>query len=145
MAVSVHLLTSKRALYRPRGVGFDVGPTLYKCYINVLCLLGILAHSYRLGLVTWRYQVRFLFGPDICHRGCAYTVLQTVQKNEVYSAVYGTLHYQETLKSFEIRVGQSPGSGLPCGDIASVCCCRKRRKAITYTYSVGYTTQFVSK
>ena len=64
-----------------------------------------LAHSYRLGLVAWRYQVRIPGGPDICLRGCAYTVLQTVQRNGVYSAVYGTVHYKEPLKSFEIRVG----------------------------------------
>ena len=72
-----------------------------------------MAHSYRLGLVTWRYQVRIPVGPDICHRGCAYTVLQTVQRNEIYSAAYGTVHYKEPLKSFEIRVGHSPGFGLP--------------------------------
>ena len=30
---------------------------------------------------------------DICHRGCVYTVLKTVQKDEVYSAVYGSVHY----------------------------------------------------
>ena len=28
-----------------------------------------MAHSYRLGLVTWRYQVRIPVEPDICHRG----------------------------------------------------------------------------
>ena len=38
-----------------------------------------MVHSYRLGLVTWRYQVRIPVGPDICHRGCAYTVLLIVQ------------------------------------------------------------------
>ena len=31
-----------------------------------------MAHSYRLGLVTWRYKVRIPIGTDICHRGCAY-------------------------------------------------------------------------
>ena len=72
-----------------------------------------MAHSYRLGLVIWRYQVRIPVGPDICHRGCAYTVLQTVQRPGVYSAAYGTVHYKEPLKSFEIRVGHSPGFGLP--------------------------------
>ena len=72
-----------------------------------------MAHSYRLGLVTWEYQVRIPVGPDICHRGCAYTVLQTVQSHGVYSAAYGTMHYKEPLKSFEIRVGHSPGFGLP--------------------------------
>ena len=48
-------------------------------------------------------------GSDICHRGCAYTVLQTVQRPGVCSAAYGTVHYKEPLKSFEIRVGHSPG------------------------------------
>ena len=71
-----------------------------------------MAHSYRLGLVTWRYQVQIQVGPDICHRGCAYSVFQTVQTSEVYSA-YGTEHYKEPLKSFEIRVGHSPGFGPP--------------------------------
>ena len=71
-------------------------------------------HSYRLGLVTWGYQVRIPVGSDIRHRGCAYTVLQTVKRKGVYSAAYGTVHYKEPLKSFEIRVlvGHSPGFGL---------------------------------
>ena len=71
-----------------------------------------MAHSYRLGLVTGRYQARIPVGPDICHRGCTYTVFQTVQKPGEYSAVYGTVHYKESLKSFEIRVEYSPGFGL---------------------------------
>ena len=67
-----------------------------------LCRIGPapMAHSYRLGLVIWRYQVRIPVRLDICHRGCAYTVLQTVQKHGVYSAAYGTVHYKEPLKSF---------------------------------------------
>ena len=55
--------------------------------------------------------------------GCAYTVLQTVQKHGVYSASCGTVHYKEPLKSFEISVGHSPGFGLPSvatGDIAMI-------------------------
>ena len=76
-----------------------------------------MAHSYRLGLVTWRYQVRISVGPDISHRGCAYTVLQAVQKPGVYSAAYGTVHYKEPLKTFKIRVGHSPGFGLPSAAI----------------------------
>ena len=36
-------------------------------------------------------------------------VLQTVQRHGVYSADYDTMHYKEPLKSFEIRVGHSPG------------------------------------
>ena len=50
---------------------------------------------------------------DICRRGCAYTVLQTVQRHGVYSAACGTVHYKEPLKSFEITIGHSPGFGLP--------------------------------
>ena len=46
------------------------------------------AHSYRLGLVTWKYQARIAVGADICHRGCAYTVLQTVQEDGVHRATY---------------------------------------------------------
>ena len=32
-------------------------------------------------------------GSDVYHRGCAYTVLQTVRRAGVCSAVYGTVHY----------------------------------------------------
>ena len=45
-------------------------------------------------------------------RGCAYTVFQTVQRHRVYSSAYGTVHYKEPLKSFEIRVGHSLAFGL---------------------------------
>ena len=50
-----------------------------------------------------------------CHCGCAYTVLQTVQRPGVYSAAYGrpTVLYKEPLKSFEIRVWHSLVFGLP--------------------------------
>ena len=72
-----------------------------------------MADSYRLGLITWRYQVRIPVWKDICRRGCAYTVLQTVKRPGVYSAACGTVHYKESLKLFEIRVARSPGFGLP--------------------------------
>ena len=72
-----------------------------------------MAHSYRLGLVTWRNQARIPVGTDICHRGCAFAVLQTVQRHGVYRAAYDTVHYKEPLKTFEIRVGHSPRVGLP--------------------------------
>ena len=72
-----------------------------------------MAHSYRLGLVTWGYQVRISVEANICHRGCAYPMLQIVQRHGVYNTAYGTVHYKEPLKSFEIRVGHSPGFGLP--------------------------------
>ena len=38
---------------------------------------------------------------DVCHRGCAYTVLQSVQRAGVCSAVYGTVHYKEPLNLFD--------------------------------------------
>ena len=57
-----------------------------------------MAHSYRLGLITWRYQARIPVWKDICRRGCAYTVLETVKKPGVYSAACGTVHYKEPLK-----------------------------------------------
>ena len=71
-----------------------------------------IAHSYQLGLVTWRYQGRIPLGPDICHRGCAYTVLQTVHRHGVHSAAYGTVHSIVPLKLFKVRVGHSPDFGL---------------------------------
>ena len=61
-----------------------------------------MAHSYRPELVAWRYQIRIPLGPDICRRGCAYTVLQIVQRPGMYSAAYGTALYKEPLKSCAI-------------------------------------------
>ena len=58
-------------------------------------------------------QVRIPVGQDICHRGCAYTVLKTVERPEVYSAAYSNVHYKEPLKSLKIRVEHSPSFGLP--------------------------------
>ena len=60
-----------------------------------------MVHSFRLWVENQRYWVRIPVGSDICHRACAYTVLQTVQKPGVCSAVYGSVYYKETLKSFE--------------------------------------------
>ena len=52
--------------------------------------------------LRWRCQVVFVSQPvDVCHRGCTYTVLQTVQRPGVYSAVYGTVDYKEPLNSFD--------------------------------------------
>ena len=71
-----------------------------------------MALSYRLSHVTSKYQAWIPIGPDICHRGCAYAVLQTVQRHGVYSAAYATVHYKEPLKSFQITVENSPGFGF---------------------------------
>ena len=76
------------------------------------CCPAPMVHSYRQELVTWRYQVRIPVGSDICHRDCGYTVLQTVQRPGVFSAAHGTVHYEKSVKSFEIRVGHIPGFGL---------------------------------
>ena len=38
---------------------------------------------------------------DICHRGCACAVLQTVQRPRVCSVVYGIVRYKEHVKSFD--------------------------------------------
>ena len=104
----------------------------------------LLAHSYRLGLVTWGYQVLIPVGPDICHRGCAYTVLQTVQRNGVYSAAYGTVHYKEPLKSFEIKVGHNPGFGLLSVAILPWLW-RKRRKSNIHNQLYCLNTAWVLK
>ena len=39
---------------------------------------------------------------DVRHRVCAYTELQTVQRPGMRSAVCGTVHYKEPLKSFDM-------------------------------------------
>ena len=56
-----------------------------------------MAHSAQLWLVTWRYQPRIPVAPDICHRGCAYTILKILKMHGVYIAVSGTVHYREPL------------------------------------------------
>ena len=43
---------------------------------------------------------------------CIYSA-QNCSNACIYSAVCGTVYYKEPLKSFEIRVGHSPGFGLP--------------------------------
>ena len=78
-------------------------------------------------------------GSHICHRGCAYTVLQTVQRHRVYSTVCGPLHYKEPLKSFKIRVGHCPGFGLPSLALLPWLC-RKRREAI-FTHTLQHYTR----
>ena len=72
---------------------------------------------------TGACNLRIPVGPDICHHGWAHTVIQTVQRPGVYSAAYGTVHYKEPLKSFEIRVGYCSGFLLSrfCHDCAPDC------------------------
>ena len=61
-----------------------------------------MVHSVRVWLETG-YWVRIPAGSDICDWGCAYTMIQTVQRPGVCSAVYDTVHYKEPLKSFQIE------------------------------------------
>ena len=56
--------------------------------------------------------------------------------SKTWSAAYGTVHYKEPLKSFEIKVGQSPGFELPSVAILPRLC-RKRRKAIFIFWPPG--------
>ena len=49
-----------------------------------------MAHSIWLWLETQSYWIRILVGSDVRHRGCAYTVLKTVQRPGVCSDVYDT-------------------------------------------------------
>ena len=56
---------------------YVTGPTLTQHWINGSCLLGDRSET--------------------CDRGCAYTMLQTVQMTRVCSAVYGTVHYKDSL------------------------------------------------
>ena len=60
-------------------------------------LQAMMAHSVRLLLETQRYWARIMAGLDVCHGGCAYTKIQTVQRPGV-CRVYGALHCQEPLK-----------------------------------------------
>ena len=60
-----------------------------------------MAHSILLWPEAQGYLVQILVGSDVSLRGCAYTLLQTVQRNGVCSDVYGTVHYKEPLKLFD--------------------------------------------
>ena len=63
-----------------------------------------MAHSIRLWFETQRYCVLILVGSDVCHRGCAYTVLQTVQRHGECSDVYGTVQYKERFRHIAMIV-----------------------------------------
>ena len=81
------------------------------------------------------FWVRIPTVSDVCHRGCAYTVLKTVQRPEVCSAVCGTVHCKEPLGSFDemrswTRFGLPSVSKLPR-------LCRKRRWVI-FTHSLTH-------
>ena len=64
-----------------------------------------MAQSNRLGLAT-RFESRSgrIFVIVVVHIECS----KLSNRRGVYSAAYGTVHYKEPLKSFEIRLGKSP-------------------------------------
>ena len=45
-----------------------------------------MSHSYRLGLVTWRYQVRVPVGTDICHRHLSF-VIDHIQWSKLFKVM----------------------------------------------------------
>ena len=59
-----------------------------------IILAALMDHSVQLWLETQRYWFRIPAG-SVCHHGCAYTVLQTVQMPWVRNVVYGTVNYKE--------------------------------------------------
>ena len=79
-----------------------------------------MSHSVLVVAQNSRYWVRIPAGSVVCHRGCAYTVLQTFQRHVVYSAVYGTVHYKKPLKSFDKSEAQSRLRASFCRDIAMI-------------------------
>ena len=57
-----------------------------------------MANMIRLLLKTQRYWVRIPAVSDVCRRGCAYIVLQAVQRTGVCSAAYSIVHYNKSWK-----------------------------------------------
>ena len=68
---------------------------------------GSNVHSYRLGLVTWRYQFESRSGRIIV------IVVVHIQCSKLFRGMECTLHYKEPLKSFEKIVWLRLGFGLP--------------------------------
>ena len=125
-------------LFKYRATVCYTGPLLKQHWVNVSCLLtsnlvselhknaylwvylyrpARMAHSVRLWLETRRYWARIPVGSDGCYRGCAYTVLRTVQKTGVCSALYGAVYYQawyykEPFKSYDKCPRHSPDLGF---------------------------------
>ena len=81
---------------------------------------SLIAHSVRLWLQYQRYRVRIPARSDVCHWGCAYTVCQTVQRPGLRSAVYGTMHYEDTFKSFKKSMTRSWLRASFCCDIVII-------------------------
>ena len=78
-----------------------------------------LAGSFR-SVEAQNSEVQIPTGSDVCHWGCVFTVIQTVQRPGVYSAVYGTVHNKEPLKSFDKSREHSRLRASFCHDIAMI-------------------------
>ena len=63
------------------------------------------------------YWYLILAGLAVCHQGCAYTMLQIVQRPGVCSADYGSVYYKKNLKSFDKSRAQSRLRASFCRDI----------------------------
>ena len=72
----------------------------------------------------------------IWHQGYAYTVLQTAQRPDVCSAVYGTVQYKYPWSLLK-RVGHSPDFGLP--SVAILPWLRRKRRKAIFTHSLCST------
>ena len=80
------------------------------CFLKCVTSRRLCVSGWPRGLIRFSCGSKLIYrllssntGPrsDVCHQGCTYTVLQTVQTHRVDSAVYDTLHYKEHLKSFD--------------------------------------------
>ena len=99
-------------LFQCRPTFFDAGTTLKQHCVNASCLLDV-----NRSLCAPAGRTRF---PDICLRGCAYTLLQTVQSHEVYSDAYGTVHYHDYKKNPEVIRNKNRAYSSFCRDIAMI-------------------------
>ena len=66
-----------------------------------------MVHSVRLSHETQRYWVQIPAGSDVCHRGFAYKVLESVNRHGVCSAVCTVRAEQEQSRAEQSRAGQS--------------------------------------
>ena len=92
------------------------------------------------GPFVTKYWARIPAGLDISHRGCAYAVLQTFQRPGVCSAVYGTVHYIELLKSYNTSIGHIVTDlGLPSMALLFVMIMQKATSSNIYPLTLQNT------
>ena len=96
---------------------------------------------------TQRYWVRIPVSSNVCHRSCAYTVLQTVQRPGMCSAVYGSVHYKEPLKTFDKSGACSRLRVSFCRDIAAMIVQKRKWHNIHHSpyHSRGETTLAIGR